>query len=98
MLMDVSIKAGRTFQHTFPSEWNAFAYVFDGSGTICDKPASVEHAMVLCKGDVVQASTNEVRANNQFQQFKYGHWPLVCLWEEQEKSVLQRAASVLCFC
>jgi redox-sensitive bicupin YhaK (pirin superfamily) len=61
LLLDVTIKQGGTFQHSFPSEWNAFAYICDGSGTICGKSASAEHALVLGTGEGVQASTDGVR-------------------------------------
>ena len=61
LLLDVSLTAGGAFQHSFPSEWNAFAYVCDGSGTICGKPAAVEHAMVLAAGDGIHAATDGVR-------------------------------------
>ena len=39
-----------------PESWNGFAYICDGEGTIGDKSAPKEHAMVLGKGDMVTAN------------------------------------------
>jgi redox-sensitive bicupin YhaK (pirin superfamily) len=61
LLLDVSIKQGGSFEHNFPSDWNAFTYVCEGSGTICGKQASKEHALVLGTGDGVKAVSDGVR-------------------------------------
>jgi redox-sensitive bicupin YhaK (pirin superfamily) len=61
LLMDVKINAGGSFEHSFPSDWNAFAYVCEGEGLICESQAPVQHALVLGAGDVVKATSEQVR-------------------------------------
>jgi quercetin 2,3-dioxygenase len=56
LLMDVSIPAGGSFAHAFPKEWNSFAYIFVGEGTLCQKTVHTQHAVVLDHGDFVEAS------------------------------------------
>lgn len=61
LLMDVKVKKGGKFQHAFPSSWNCFAYVFDGSGSIGGSPAQLQTAVVLEPGDFVEASTDDAK-------------------------------------
>lgn len=55
ILLDVTLNDGATFEKEIPSSWSGFAYICDGEGTIGDKSAPRENAMVLGKGDVVTA-------------------------------------------
>jgi redox-sensitive bicupin YhaK (pirin superfamily) len=50
LLLDVSMKKGETSEHSFPSEWNAFAYIAQGSRALCGKLVGKEHAVVLGAG------------------------------------------------
>jgi redox-sensitive bicupin YhaK (pirin superfamily) len=56
--MDVKISKGGQFRHEFPSHWNAFAYVFDGSGSIGGTSTDLQHAYVFEQGDFVEATTS----------------------------------------
>lgn len=58
LLMDVLVKPSGKLALPFPSSWNSFAYVFDGSGTIGDTPVEAQHAVVLEHGDYLQATTD----------------------------------------
>jgi Pirin C-terminal cupin domain len=57
LLMDVSVVQGGAFTLEFPTNWNAFAYVFEGEGHIGDCPASMQTAYVLGPGTSVAAAT-----------------------------------------
>ena len=61
ILFDISIRRGGRFEHTFPANWNGFAYVYDkqASGTINGKPAEMQSAHVLENdGEKVVATTD----------------------------------------
>jgi hypothetical protein len=62
--MDVSVNRGGTFTHPFPSHWNAFAYVFSGSGSIGGVSTDVQHAYVLEQGDFIEATTANAQVCN----------------------------------
>lgn len=62
LLMDVRIGAKGMFEHSFPSEWNAFAYIYDGDGTIGNDSVSQQHAVVMEAGDYVKAASDTVRS------------------------------------
>ena len=47
MLLDVRLDAEAEWHHEIPAEWNGFAYVYAGSGKICDKNSDVQHAYVV---------------------------------------------------
>lgn len=56
LLMDVRLEAGATHKEAVPEGWSGFAYVYEGSGTICDSSASPEQALVLGPGDHISAT------------------------------------------
>jgi hypothetical protein len=62
--MDVSVNRGGSFTHPFPSHWNAFAYVFSGSGSIGGVSTDVQHAYVLEQGDFIEATTANAQVCN----------------------------------
>lgn len=57
LLMDVRLDANcPPWSHQIISEWNAFAYVYQGSGKLDDKNASMQHAYIFSNaGDTVTA-------------------------------------------
>jgi Pirin C-terminal cupin domain len=59
LLMDVKLQKGGKFQHSFPLQWNCFAYIFDGNGTIGGAPAELQNAVVMEHGDYVEASSSD---------------------------------------
>lgn len=55
-LLDVRLQPGTEFTQEVPSEWNGFAYVYEGSGTIGDKKSEPQSAYILSnEGDAVRA-------------------------------------------
>merc|ERR1711924_6784 len=51
LLLDVRLAPGGSkFQHAFPKHWNAFAYVYEGAGSLCGSKAKAEHAVVFEQG------------------------------------------------
>ncbi|KAK9797355.1 hypothetical protein WJX73_001481 [Symbiochloris irregularis] len=58
MLLDVTVKPGGTFEQQIPAEFNAFAYVCDGSGKLSGTAAKAEQTLVLGPGDRIQATTS----------------------------------------
>lgn len=59
LLMDVRISPGGSFTHSFPTEWNAFAYVYEGEGVIGKAAVESQHAIVMDSGDYLQASASD---------------------------------------
>ncbi|GBF99099.1 hypothetical protein Rsub_11908 [Raphidocelis subcapitata] len=56
LLLDVSLEPGAKFEQAVPADWNAFAYVYAGAGTIGGAEAAREQAVVLAgPGDGVAA-------------------------------------------
>lgn len=57
LLLDVRLKANcPPWSHQIVSEWNAFAYVYQGSGKLGEKNASMQHAYIFSNaGDTVTA-------------------------------------------
>lgn len=47
MLLDVRLEPGAEWKQEVPTEWNGFAYVYEGAGQIGDKPAEIQHAYIL---------------------------------------------------
>lgn len=47
LLLDVRLEPGASFEHDVSSEWNSFAYVYEGKGVIGGAIANVEHALVF---------------------------------------------------
>lgn len=58
LLMDVTVHKGGHFQHPFPEHWNAFTYVMAGSGSVGGTAAEPQNALVLEKGDFVEATSD----------------------------------------
>lgn len=57
--MDVRISPGGSFTHSFPTEWNAFAYVYEGEGVIGKAAVESQQAIVMDSGDYLQASASD---------------------------------------
>ena len=55
---------GGKFEHAFPSSWTCFAYVYGGNGTIGGGAAEIQNAVVLEKGDFVQAASDDAEVRN----------------------------------
>ena len=54
MLLDVRVEAGQEWQHKVPSEWNSFAYVYEGAGKLSGHVAEMQHSYVFGNdGDTV---------------------------------------------
>lgn len=61
MLLDVSVPSGsETWKQEIPREWNGFAYVYEGSGTISDMNVEQQCAYVFAEqgGDFVSAKAD----------------------------------------
>lgn len=58
LLMDVKVFQGGKFKLDFPSHWNAFCYVYDGSGSVAGQEAPLRSALVLEHGDYVEAESS----------------------------------------
>lgn len=59
LAMDVKMDPGSKFVHPIAQDWNAFAYVCQGKGTIGGTRVEQECAVVLEDGDRVEAGTEE---------------------------------------
>ena len=59
LLMDVMLHQNGKFQHTFPDDWSAFAYIYHGNGTLGGSPSELQSAMVLDKGNFVEAHSED---------------------------------------
>lgn len=61
LLLDVTVPASsQTWEKTIPREWNGFAYVYDGAGTISGMRVEQQHAYVFAQegGDFVAAQAD----------------------------------------
>lgn len=58
MLLDVRMNKSTTFTQPIPAEYNAFAYVYDGAGSISGTPVKPAHAVVLGEGNMLEAATS----------------------------------------
>lgn len=61
LLLDVTVPASsQTWKQTIPREWNGFAYVYDGAGTISDMRVEEQHAYIFAQegGDFVAAKAD----------------------------------------
>uniref|UniRef100_A0A7S1GG26 Pirin n=1 Tax=Picochlorum oklahomense TaxID=249345 RepID=A0A7S1GG26_9CHLO len=61
LLLDVTVPASsQTWNQTIPREWNGFAYVYDGAGTISDMRVEEQHAYIFAQegGDFVAAKAD----------------------------------------
>jgi quercetin 2,3-dioxygenase len=58
LLLDVNVEAGKDIKQKIPSDWNAFAYVYEGTGgRLSGQSVSTQHAYVFgTDGDEITAS------------------------------------------
>jgi redox-sensitive bicupin YhaK (pirin superfamily) len=62
--LDVTVPAGSSFTHRFPSDHNAFAYVFEGKAAFGDDHQEIEHTKLVVwgGGEFVRVATGESSA------------------------------------
>jgi len=59
-LLDVRLEAGAEWAQEVTPEWNGFAYVYEGDGSLSGTKVAIQHAYVLGKeGNQVQAKAGE---------------------------------------
>ena len=56
LLFDVRMQPGAAWEQAVPAEYNGFAYVYEGAGSIGGTGVSAQNAYVLGAGDAFQAS------------------------------------------
>jgi redox-sensitive bicupin YhaK (pirin superfamily) len=57
LLLDVNVEAGKDIKQPIPAEWNAFAYVYEGSGRLSGESVSTQHSYVFgTDGDEIVAT------------------------------------------
>lgn len=59
MLLDVILQSGSSFSQAIPSEWNGFAFICDGSGTISGTQGRKRQALVFGQGDRIEAKAGQ---------------------------------------
>lgn len=59
MLLDIRIPPNQTYNQAVAEEWNAFSYVYEGSGKLCGQSVGIENAYVFGDGDGVSAEAGE---------------------------------------